>query len=49
MEYHLTAVEPENVSSAQQSAFSSQEFEAGKNSHSLNGNLFREKLLTAES
>jgi hypothetical protein len=49
MEYHLTAVEPENASSAQQSAFSSQEFEAGKNSHSLNGNLFREKLLTAES
>ena len=49
MEYHLTAVEPENVSSAQQSAFSSQEFEAGKNSHSLNGNLFREKLLSADN
>ncbi len=48
MEYHLTAVEPENVSSAQQSAISSQDFETGNNSQSLNGNLVREKLLTAE-
>jgi hypothetical protein len=49
MEYHLTTVEPENVSSYQQSPFSHQDFGTGNDSQSLNGNLVREKLLTAES
>ena len=49
MEYHLTAVEPENVSSAQQSAISSQEFETDNLPDQQSKIRVREKLLTAES
>ena len=49
MEYHLTAVEPENVSSFQPSAISIQEQETGDFLDSLGESRVREKLLTAES
>ena len=49
MEYHLTAVEPENVSIVQQSSLSIQEFETGNLPDSYSRYKVKEKLLTAES